>query len=89
VFSSSLKDRTRFEKRLDAVRTEFAANTRVLEPAERRLLIVQKPVDRHAAYQELGSHAAGAPYIGAVHVGVQAKARFVGDPDCVFVVVVR
>jgi hypothetical protein len=40
----SPEDRLRFEKRLDPERTEFAAEAGVLEPVERRLLIV-----KHAA----------------------------------------
>jgi hypothetical protein len=52
------------------------------------LLIVQQAVYRHAARKKLRSHVARAPCIGSVHVGVQAVARVVGNPDCIFVVVI-
>jgi hypothetical protein len=56
----SFQNGPRFKKRLDAERSEFAADTGMLESAERRLLIVQHSVDRHAAGLDLGCDAAHA-----------------------------
>jgi hypothetical protein len=57
--------RSRFENGANAARAVLATHTRVFEPAERRLLIVQHAVDRHAAGLDLRSDASGALNVGA------------------------
>src|SRR5260370_13855422 len=76
----SLQDGPRFEKRLDPERTEFTSDAGVLEPAERRLLIVKQAVDDHAAGKDLRSHASRAPYVGPARVPVRSLARVALDP---------
>src|SRR5260221_11096068 len=86
--NQSLKDRPRFQKRLDPERAEFAADAGVLESPERRLLVVQHAVDRHAPCEELRGDAARAPCIGSVHVGMEAEVCVVSESDrFVFVVI--
>src|SRR5260370_16221391 len=73
-----------FETRLDPVCAEFAAHAGVLEPAERRLLIVKHAVDGYAAGLDLRSHPARALDVGPAHEGMEAEAWVVGDPDRIF-----
>src|SRR5580658_7660342 len=84
----SFQNGPRFKKRLDAERSEFAADTGMLESAERRLLIVQHTVDCHAAGLDLRCDAARALNVRAAYVSVESVLRIVGDPDRVFFVLV-
>src|SRR5690348_9788208 len=82
------EDGSWFEKRLDPECSEFTADAGMLEPAERRLLIVQHSVDRYAAGLDLRRDAACALNVRAAHVSVEAVLRIVGDLYCILFVLV-
>src|ERR1700722_15677164 len=82
----SLENGSRLKKRLDPERSEFAADAGVLESAERRLLIVQKSVDRDAAGEDSRGYATRAVTVRAPPVSVKTVLRIVGDPDRILVV---
>src|SRR4029077_10826138 len=60
----------------------------VFNTDERRLLVVEQAVYRYAAGKDPRGHVARAAHISPAHVGVQAVARIVGNPDRVFVIVI-
>src|SRR5689334_11165748 len=83
------EDSPRFQIRLDPKRSEFPANARMFESAERRLLIVQQAVDRYPPGLDLRCDVACATKVRTAHVSVEAVLRIVGDSDRILFVFVR
>src|SRR5579862_2478461 len=83
------EDRARLEKRVDAVGAVFAAKARELEPAPRRLRIVDHAVDHDPAGPNLRRHPARARQVSANDGAMKTVFGVVGDSDRVFVCVIR
>src|ERR1700733_4663234 len=86
--SGSLKDGLWLKKRLNSVDAKFATHAGLFESAERCLLVVWPAIDRNPAGLDLRCDSTDALNVSPTHVSVEAVLRIVGDPDCIFFVLV-
>jgi hypothetical protein len=79
-----VKPRISAQKLLDSERSEFPTDARVLETAERLLLIVKHAIDCYATGQELRCHAARSLNVGPAHKGMEAEPHVVDNSEGIF-----